>query len=303
MGAIASSIGSVLNAGTTAFGIDQANRQQQQGYSNANGIINQYYPEARNQINTGYNNAQTNFNNQYTAAGNALANAYPIATNTLQSYGDLANTSNNALSGLITSGYGTRQFNNQDLNAQMAPNYAFQLDQGQRNAAAMANQAGGQLSGNALQGLNTFTQNFAANAYQNAFNNFNTQRNNIFSNITGVSQMAAAPTTALANLQAGYGSAQSNLLANQGSNLANMNIGQGQSLASLYTGQGNLLAGNNINAGNAAANSTNALYGSIGQGFQGAGDSYGGGGTPSVNSIMNSRGFSGSGNFNLPLRT
>jgi len=274
MGAIASAVGSVLNAGTQAYGQDQANRQQQKGYSNANDIINLYYPEARNQINTGYNNAQTNFNNQYTGAGQALRAAYPIATGTLQSYGNLANTSNTALSDLIGSGYGTRQFSNADLNANLAPNYAFQLDQGQRNAAALANTAGGQLSGNALQGLNTFTQNFAGNAYQNAFENFNKQRNNIFSNITGVSQMAAAPTTALSNLQSGYGSSQANLLASQGQGLANMNVGQGQSLASLYTGQGNLLAGNNINAGNAAANSTNALYGAIGQGFQGAGDAF-----------------------------
>jgi hypothetical protein len=256
MGAISSVIGNIANIA----GIDTGNRQQQQGFSNANGIIKDQYGNAINAVNTGYNNAQTNFNNQYTGAGQALRDAYPIATGTLASYGDLANVSNGALSNLISSGYGTRQFNNQDLNAQMAPNYAFQLDQGQRNAAAMANQSGGQLSGNALQGLNTFTQNFAGNAYQRAFENFNTQRNNIFGNITGVSQMAAAPTTALANLQSGYGSAQSNLLANQGNNLANMNIGQGNSLASLYTGQGNILAGNNITAGQRAAENSVAQY-------------------------------------------
>jgi hypothetical protein len=256
MGAIASVIGNIANIA----GIDQGNRQQQQGFANANNIINQQYGLGRDAINTGYTNAQTNFNNQYTGAGQALRDAYPIATGTLQSYGDLSNVSNNALSNLISSGYGTRQFNNQDLNAQMAPNYAFQLDQGQRNAAAMANQAGGQLSGNALQGLNTFTQNFAGNAYQRAFENFNTQRNNIFGNITGVSQMAAAPTTALANLQSGYGSAQSNLLASQGQGLANMNVGQGQSIAGLYTGQGNLLANNAINAGQRAAENTVAQY-------------------------------------------
>jgi hypothetical protein len=256
MGAIASVIGNIANIA----GIDQGNRQQQQGFSNANGIINQQYGKAVDSINTGYNNAQTNFNNQYTAAGQALRSAYPISTGTLQSYGDLANTSNNALSNLISSGYGTRQFNNQDLQSGLAPNYEFQLKQGQGNAAAMANQGGGMLSGNALQGLNTFTQNFAGNAYQKAFENFNNQRSNIFGNITGVSQMAAAPTTALSNLQSGYGSAQSNLLANQGSNLANMNIGQGQNVANLYTGQGNILAENNINAGQRAAENTVAQY-------------------------------------------
>jgi hypothetical protein len=256
MGAIASVIGNVANI----IGIDQGNRQQQQGYANANGIINDKYGAAADSINTGYNNAQTNFNNQYTAAGQALRNAYPIATGTLQSYADVGNTSNNALRSLIDSGYGTRQFTNADLNANLAPNYDFQLKQGQGNAAAMANQGGGMLSGNALQGLNTFTQNFAGNAYQKAFENFNNQRNNIFGNITGVSQMAAAPTTALANLQSGYGSSQANLLASQGANLANMNVGQGQNIASLYTGQGNLLAGNNIDAGNLAAANTMAQY-------------------------------------------
>jgi len=256
MGAIASVIGSVANIA----GLGQGNRQQQQGYANANNIINQQYGRAVDAINAGYNNAQTNFNNQYTAAGQALRDAYGASTGTLQNYADVGRTSNNALGNLISSGYGTRQFSNADLNAQLAPNYAFQLDQGQRNAAAMANQAGGQLSGNALQGLNTFTQNFAANAYQKAFENFQNQRNNIFGNITGVSQMAAAPTTALANIQAGYGSSQANLLGSQGANLANMNIGQGQNVSSLYTGQGNLLAGNAIDAGQRAAENTVAQY-------------------------------------------
>ena len=274
MSSIASAIGNIAGNATQLVGLNQANNQQQQGYSNANGIINQYYPEARNQINTGYNNAQTNLNNQYTGAGNALAAAYPIATGTLQSYGDLANNSNNALSGLITSGYGTHQFNTQDLYNGLSPNYDFQLKQGQGNAGALANQSGGLLSGNALQGLNTFTQNFASNAYQQAFNNYQGQRNNIFSNLTNVSQMAAGPTTALAGLQSGYGSAQSNLLANQGNNLANLNVGQGNSLASLYTGQGNLLAGNNINAGNAAANNTVAAYSTGGDIFRQGGNAF-----------------------------
>jgi len=229
MGSIVSAVGNIL-------GSNQANSQQQQGYANASGILNDRYGRADKQIMEGYNNAR-----------DRISQAYPVATGTLQSYGDLANTSNYALKDLIGSGYGTRQFSNADLNAQLAPNYDFQLKQGQGNAAALANTAGGQLSGNALQGLNTFTQNFAANAYQNAFNNFQNQRNNIFGNLTGVSQMAAAPTTALSGLQSGYGSAQAGLDINQAQNQANLNTALGQSLA-----------GNNINAGNAAAR--NSMY-------------------------------------------
>lgn len=231
MGSIVSAVGNIL-------GSNQANNQQQQGYSNASGILNDRYGRADQQIMEGYNNARSR-----------LTGAYPVATGTLQSYGDVGNASNYALKDLIGSGYGTRQFSNADLNAQMAPNYAFQLDQGQRNAAALANTAGGQLSGNALQGLNTFTQNFAANAYQNAFKNFQDQRNNIFGNLTGVSQMAAAPSVALAGLQSGYGSAQAGLDINQAQNQANLNTALGQSLA-----------GNNINAGNAAARQSMYQY-------------------------------------------
>ena len=235
-------MGSFVSSVASIIGGNQANNQQQRGYSNANNILNDRYGRADTQIMEGYNNAR-----------DRLRQAYPVATGTLQPYANLGATSTNALSDLIGSGYGTRQFTNADLNANLAPNYAFQLDQGQRNAAALANTAGGQLSGNALQGLNTFTQNFAGNAYQKAFENFQNQRNNIFGNLTGVSQVAAAPTTSLSNLQSGYGSAQAGLDINQAQNQANLNTALGQ-----------YLAGNNINAGNAAAKSTLAQYDTAG---------------------------------------
>ena len=120
MGSIVSAVGNIL-------GSNQANNQQQQGYSSASGILNDRYGRADQQIMEGYNNARSR-----------LTGAYPVATGTLQSYGDVGNASNYALKDLIGSGYGTRQFSNADLNAQMAPNYAFQLDQGRRNAALLS---------------------------------------------------------------------------------------------------------------------------------------------------------------------
>lgn len=231
-------MGSVVSAVGNIIGMGQANNQQQQGYSNANGILNQQYGNATNSINTGYGNAQ-----------NAIASAYPTATGTLQSYGNLANTSNNALSDLISSGYGTHQFNTQDLYNGLAPNYDFMKSQLTGTTNAASNVSGGLLSGNALQGLQSNIGNFANNAYQNAFTNYQNQRSGIFGNLTGVSQMAAAPTTALSNLQSGYGSAQ-----------AGLDINQAQNQANLSTSLGNALAGTNINAGNAAAKNTVAQY-------------------------------------------
>jgi hypothetical protein len=235
-------MGSIVSAVGNIIGGNQANSQQQQGYSNANGILNQRYGQANQQIMEGYNNAR-----------DRLTQAYPVATGTLQSYGNLANTSNNALSDLISSGYGTHQFTTQDLLNGLAPNYDFLKGQLTGTTNAAANVGGGMLSGNALQGLQSNVGNFAQNAYQQAFNNYQTQRQNIFGNLTGTSNVAAAPTTALSGLQSGYGSAQAGLDINQAQNQANLN-----------TALGNTLAGTNINAGNAAAKNTMAQYNTAG---------------------------------------
>lgn len=231
-------MGSIVSAVGNIIGGNQANSQQQQGYANASGILNDRYGRADKQIMEGYNNAR-----------DRLSQAYPVATGTLQSYGDVGNASNTALRDLIGSGYATRQFNNQDLQSNLAPNYDWLKSQLTGTTNAAANVGGGMLSGNALQGLQSNVSNFAQNAYQQAFNNFNTQRNNIFSNLNTTSQMASTPTIGLSNLQSGYGSAQAGLDINQAQNQANLNTSLGQSLA-----------GNNINAGNAAAKNTMAQW-------------------------------------------
>jgi hypothetical protein len=117
------------------------------------------------------------------------------------------------------SGYQTHQFNAADLQAGLAPNYDFMLAQGQGANRNLANASGGQISGNTLQGLNQFSQNYAGNAYQNAFNNYQTQRQNIFSNLA---QQAGLGGTSLgqlgsvgANLANTYGNVTTGLAASQ----------------------------------------------------------------------------------------
>jgi hypothetical protein len=231
MGSIVSAVGNIL-------GSNQANNQQQQGYSNASGILNDRYGRADTQIMEGYNNAR-----------GRLEQAYPTATGTLQPYANLGGASTNALSDLIGSGYATKQFSTADLNSQLAPNYEFLKGQLQGTTNAAQNTGGGLLSGNALQALQSNVGNFAQNAYQQAFNNYNTQRNSIFSNLNNAGQMASANTNNLSGLQSGYGGAQAGLDINQAQNQANLNTALGQSLA-----------GNNINAGNAAAKNTMYQY-------------------------------------------
>ena len=150
--------------------------------------------------------------------------------------------------------YFQHQFDTSDLNSNLAPNYAFQLGQGQQANQRAANVGGGALSGNTLTGLNRYTQDYAGNAYQQAFNNYNNQRNNIYStlsNIAGIgstannSAIGAGNTygTNLTNLNTGLAAAQASATVGQAQNTSNTisNLGNAATLAALL-GQKNPVA-------------------------------------------------------------
>lgn len=118
------------------------------------------------------------------------------------------------------------------------------------------NMSGGALGGNALQGLQRYTQDYAGNAYQNAFNNFNTQRQNIYSNLSDMAKIGSTSAGQLANLGANYGSNLGSLASNYGGNLT-QGYGQGIGAANAYglntanlaTGIGGALASNATQTG------------------------------------------------------
>jgi hypothetical protein len=142
---------------------------------------------------------------------------------------------------------------NADLNAQLAPNYAFQLQQGQGAQNAAANVAGGMISGNALRGLQDYTQNFAGNAYQNALKNYMGQyslgltsnmeqqqqafnqgtanQTNIYNRLAGISGIGMQGATGAANALLG-----------SGTNIAQLSQGIGQSQAAGQMGMSNALS-------------------------------------------------------------
>jgi hypothetical protein len=137
------------------------------------------------------------------------------------------------------SGYLTQQFTNQDLNANLAPNYAFQLGQGQGATRNLANASGGLIGGNALQGMQDYTQNFAGNAYQNAFANFQGQRSNIYNTLAGIAGIGQTGQTATNQLATNYGT-----------NMANLGTGQAAAQAAGQVGAANAWSGGLQNAGN-----------------------------------------------------
>ena len=174
----------------------------------------------------------------YRAAGQtSLSNIGALSTGQYQTYDQAGNPVGTPQTG---SGYLQHQFNAQDLAAGLAPNYDFMLQQGQAANQRASNVGGGLLSGNTLQGLQNYTQDYAGNAYQNAFNNYQTQRGNIYNtlaSIAGLGQTSLGQTT-----QAGTQAA---------SNIGNSMMNAGSAQAGGIVGSANAISGGLQGAGNA----------------------------------------------------
>jgi len=226
------------------------------------------------------NAAQTQANATAAQQSNLLA-AGQQASQQFTPYTGVGTT---ALSSLANNNaYFNNQFSNQDLNAQLAPNYAFMLGQGQQANLMGSNATGGAVGGNAQKALQDYTQNYAGNAYQNAFTNYQNQRSNIYNQNVGLAQLGLAGATGSANAQLGTST-----------NIANLGIGNANAQAASQIAQGNIYGGVANTAGNMAGytalNSMNQNSG-IGQNY----NTYGMGANQA-----NGGNFTGSGDFTMP---
>jgi hypothetical protein len=186
----------------------------------------------------------------YRSAGyNALNQLGGLGTGTYQMYDAAGNPTTQGTG----TGYLTKQFGPADLAAGLAPNYDFMLQQGQMANQRAANVGGGALGGNALQGLNKYTQDYAGNAYQNAFQNFQNQRTNIYNTLAGIAGIGqtgqtatnqAAQNATTAQTQLGVGSAAAQAAGQVGTAGSYGNalgqLGSGLTLASLLNQRGNV---------------------------------------------------------------
>jgi len=172
--------------------------------------------------------------NQVLAAGQQGAQQYAP-------YQNLGQTGVNALGANLP--YLTSQFTNADLNANLAPNYDFMLKQGQGATIQNANVGGG--GSNVNLANQVFTQNYAQNAYQQAFNNYQAQQTNIYNRLSGIAQTGLTGATGAANAMIGTGT-----------NVAGLTSGLGNAQAASTIGQANAYAGGINNISNLAA-----LYG------------------------------------------
>jgi len=286
VGGTGTGVGSVLGTtlgtglGLSALGTGLGAYANQQGIADARNLINQYGSLAGSNLTNAYANAQNlgtanrlDLSNINQNAASNLQNLYNQQVGYQQPYQSIGSQAATGLG--ANADYFNRQFTNADLNANLAPNYAFQLQQGQMANQRAANMGGGSLGGNALQGLQRYTQDYAGGAYQNAFNNFNTQRQNIYSNLADMAKIGTTSAGQLAGLGNQYGSNMGSLASNLGQNLT-QSYGQGIGAANAYglntanlaTGIGSALATNATQSGaNNAAMLSNlgntALLGSM----------------------------------------
>jgi len=132
------------------------------------------------------------YRNLGTQANNAIGSMLP---GQYQQYDQEGNAIGSPITG---SGYLTAQPTMDDL-TKLMPNYQFGLKQGQGQLNSQLNAAGGLVSGNAIQAGQQFTQDYAGNQLQNAFNNYQANRQNVAGNLLNISNIGAGGVATTAN--------------------------------------------------------------------------------------------------------
>jgi hypothetical protein len=89
-------------------------------------------------------------------------------------------------------GYGSlnQQFN-ADTFKSMSPAYQFQQQQGAQGTLNVDSSGQGAESGAALKDLQSYNQNFANTSFNNAFNQYQTQQNNVFNRLSGLATLGS----------------------------------------------------------------------------------------------------------------
>jgi len=248
----ASILGGILGMGAS----NTASQQQQAGANKASGLAGAAGQQAQNYLTSQLSNEQQNVS-PYLQAG-------AQATNQLS----------NALApgGSLTQQFGQFQAPTA-AQAEAMPGYQFQLQQGENALQNSAAAKGGLLSTGTAKALDQYSQglastdygnlfNQALSGYQTNFNTFNTQQNEAYQRLAGVSQLGANSAAGLNNVQ------------QQGTNaLANSLMGTAQTQGQDIMGGANAQAAGTIG-------SNNALVG----GLTGAANAFGSGLT--LNSIL-----------------
>ena len=137
--------------------------------------------------------------------------------------------------------YLTHQFSPSDLQTNLAPNYKFMLGQGLQAQRQTQNVGGG--GSNISRAADIFSQNYAQNAYQQAFNNYTNQRTGIYNTLASIANIGQQGAAGLSNL--GTGTA---------TNIANLGVQGANAQAAGLIGQANAISGGVTGVANTLSN-------------------------------------------------
>lgn len=146
--------------------------------------------------------------------------------------------------------YLTHQFNAQDFQNNLDPGYAFRLQQGQLANQAALNKGGGLIGGNVLTGMNDYNQGMASQEYGNAFNRYQTQRNNIYNTLASIAGLGQTSQQQANQAAMNYGNTAANISSNLANAQTGLITGGAAAQAAGQVGSANALGGAAQNIGN-----------------------------------------------------
>jgi hypothetical protein len=127
----------------------------------------------------------------------------------------------------LTSGYTA-----EDFNQGIDPGYQFRLAQGQKAFENQANRAGGLVSGNAMQGMQDYTQGQASQEFGAAYNRDLQNKNRIYNTLAGIAGLG----------QTSLGQTGQNAMTTAG-NIGSANVAAANAAAGGVVGASNAMTG------------------------------------------------------------
>lgn len=208
---VAGAAGAYMQSQAASKAASQYANAAQQGINYSQGIYNDIQ---------GYTGGQREIGNQ---ANTAIKSMLP---GQYQQYDAQGNPTTMATG----SGYLTAQPSMDDM-TRLMPNYKFGLDQGYGQLNSQLNAAGGLVSGNAIQAGQQFAQNYAQNSLNDAFNQYQTNRQNVATNLYNASNIGSTGVQTLSNAGTGTASNVSNMLSSIGNAQASATMGSANAYA------------------------------------------------------------------------
>jgi hypothetical protein len=207
-----------------------------------------------------YGNNYNYLNNLYNSQYRAQNEIYGQNTANLFPYTTVGQTGATQLNDLANSGYFSKQFGPADLYSNLSPNYEFMKGQGLGAVTQTLNVGGG--GSNIVRGATKFAEDYASNAYQQAFNNFQTQRTGIYNTLSGLAGIGVNANTqqiaaggqysgALSNLYSPLVNAQTQTSQNLGSGITGLAVGGANAGAAGITGAAQANASGTVGSANA----------------------------------------------------